>query len=380
MIRRAARRSSARRTSFLRIAVLLALALAMGRFPAGAVPAASAEEPRILVFSKTAGFRHDSIPAGIAAFRAMGEANGFAVDATEDATIFTPVDLARYRTVVFLLTTGDVLDDTQQSAFEAYLRAGGSWMGVHSASDTEHAWPWYGGLIGATFFNHSAIQPARVRVETRDHPSTSGLTDPWMRTDEWYNFSDSPRQNGNVILLTLDESSYVGGTMGSDHPIAWYHEYDGGRAFYTALGHTAASYGEPDFLAHLLGGLLYAMGPASPPPPDPDTSILLQGNRFRVEGTFRPSGGATSPAHLQRITSDTGYLWFFAPSNVEAVVKVLNGCGTNHRFWVFAGGLSNVKVDLTVTDTQNGTVQHYGNPQGTPFAPVQDTSAFATCP
>lgn len=355
--------------------MLLALALATGRSP---VPAAPAEEPRILVFSKTAGFRHDSIPAAIAAFRAMGEANGFAVDATEDATIFTPADLARYRTVVFVLTTGDVLDNVQQSAFESYLRAGGSWMGVHSASDTEHGWPWYTGVVGANFAGHSAIQPARVRVATRDHPSTRDLTDPWMRTDEWYNFSDSPRQNGNVILLTLDESSYVGGTMGSDHPIAWYHEYDGGRAFYTALGHTAESYSEPSFLAHLLGGLLYAIGP--PPPPDPDTSILLQKNRFRIEGTFRPPGGTPGPAHLQRVTSDTGYLWFFAPTNVEAVVKVLDGCGTNHRFWVFAGGLTNVEVELTVTDTRNGKAQHYGNPQGTPFAPIQDTSAFATCP
>jgi hypothetical protein len=172
--------------------------------------------------------------------------------------------------------------------------------------------------------------------------------------------------------------------MGGDHPIAWYHDYDGGRAFYTAGGHGAEAYSEPDFRSHLLGGLIYAVGPGSDPPgppsPPSDASVLLQGDRFKVEATWRRAGGPATAAHLVRLTTDTAYLWFFQRSNVEAVVKVLKGCGTNNRYWVFAGGLTDLRVDLTVTDTRRGTVQRYTNPQGRPFVPIQDTGAFATCP
>lgn len=366
----------------LRIAALVALALSAGSGLAPGPAPASAAGERVLLFSKTAGFRHDSIPAAIAAFQSLGDANGFAVDATEDAASFTPANLSRYRAVVFLLTTGDVLDGAQQNALMGYVRAGGGWVGVHSASDTEYGWPWYGGLVGAYFAGHPAPQSARLRVLRSDHPSTADLPDPWQRFDEWYNFQTNPKQNGAIVLLNLDEGSYSGGTMGSDHPIAWYHDYDGGRAFYTAGGHTSESYSEPDFRAHLLGGLVYAMGPAPPPPPPPptDTSVLLQGDRFRVEATWRTPGGTPAAARLVRLTSDTAYLWFFNRANVEAVVKVLKGCGTNNRFWVFAGGLTDLRVELTVTDTRNGAVKRYTNPQGRPFAPIQDTSAFAGCP
>jgi len=213
--------------------------------------------PRILLFSKTTGFRHESIPDAIAALQKLGTQHGFAVDATEDAATFTDERLGRYRAVVFLMTTGDVLDDAQQAAFERYIRAGNGYVGVHSASDTEYTWPGYGGLVGAYFDNHPAIQEARIQIEDSTHPSTAGLPSPWTRTDEWYNFRTNPRARVHV-LATLDESTYQGGTMGADHPIAWYHDYDGGRAWYTAGGHTSASYAEPEFLQHLLGGVLYA--------------------------------------------------------------------------------------------------------------------------
>ena len=213
-------------------------------------------QARALVFSKTTGFRHDSIPDGIAAIRQLGQQNNFEVDATEDASAFNDANLARYQTVIFLSTTGDVLDANQQSAFERYIRNGGGFVGVHSATDTEYDWAWYGGLVGAYFQNHPAIQPARIKVEDNSHPSTSSLPAVWERTDEWYDFRLNPR--GRVkVLATLDETSYQGGGMGADHPIAWCQLYGGGRSWYTAGGHTKESYSEPLFRQHLLGGVQF---------------------------------------------------------------------------------------------------------------------------
>ncbi|MEU5361926.1 ThuA domain-containing protein [Streptomyces sp. NPDC005925] len=216
---------------------------------------------RVLVFSKTAGFRHDSIPEGVAAVKRLGETGGFTVDATEDAAAFTADNLRHYDAVVFLSTTGDVLDAAQQTAFEGYIRKGGGYVGVHAAADTEYDWEFYGGLAGAYFQSHPAIQPATVRVEDHAHPATSGLAKTWNRTDEWYNYRSNPRERAHV-LASLDESSYTGGTMNGDHPIAWCQEYRGGRAFYTGGGHTKESYAAPDFRQHLLGGIRYAIGDA----------------------------------------------------------------------------------------------------------------------
>jgi type 1 glutamine amidotransferase len=214
---------------------------------------------KLLVLSKTAGFRHDSIPAGIAAIRSLGKANGFSVFATENAARFTRKRLRPFDAVVFLNTTGDVLAPRQQAALRSYIRGGGGWVGIHSAADTEHDWPFYSRLLGAYFQSHPAIQAAAIDVVDRSHPSTRRLPPRWTRTDEWYDFAGNPR--GSVhVLATLDESTYSGGTMGSDHPIAWCHPFKGGRAWYTAGGHTAESYAEPDFRRHLLGGILWAAG------------------------------------------------------------------------------------------------------------------------
>ncbi len=216
---------------------------------------------KVLVFSKTAAFRHDSIPNGIAMVQALATTNNFAVDATEDATVFTDASLAQYQAVIFLCTTGDVLDGNQQAAFERYIRGGGGYVGIHSASDTEYTWPWYGQLVGAYFKSHPAIQQATVLVADRAHPSTAGLPKRWVRTDEWYNFQSNPRGLAQV-LATLDEKTYAPGTdaMGFDHPTAWCHQFDGGRAWYTGGGHTQASYSEPLFQQHVLGGILWAAG------------------------------------------------------------------------------------------------------------------------
>ncbi|HEY7092301.1 MAG TPA: ThuA domain-containing protein [Ktedonobacterales bacterium] len=225
-----------------------------------ASPATSSCPPAILVFSKTAEFRHDSIPAAQVALRQLAAEHGWRADFTEDATLLTYERLTRYDAVIFLLTTGDVLDTAQEAALERYIRAGGGFVGVHSASDTEYGWAWYGGLVGAhnnQQNKHSGVVSATIHVVDHAHPSTAGLPDRWTRTDEWYNFTTNPRPQVHV-LMTVDESTYAGGAMGADHPIAWCHEYDGGRAWYTALGHTAESYREPLFLAHLWGGVEYA--------------------------------------------------------------------------------------------------------------------------
>jgi type 1 glutamine amidotransferase len=225
----------------------------------GAGGRAPEEPPRVLLFSKTSGFRHASIPDAIAALEAEGAARSWTLAATEEASWFDGATLAGFDVVVFLLTTGDVLDDAQQAAFEAFVRAGGGYAGVHSASDTEFGWPWYGELVGAYFAGHPAVQPAIVTVEDAAHPATAHLASAdWMRTDEWYSFDHNPRREVDV-LLSLDETSYdPGGLAMGDHPIAWSQPYDGGRAFYTAGGHTSESYAEPDFLAHVVGGIAWA--------------------------------------------------------------------------------------------------------------------------
>jgi type 1 glutamine amidotransferase len=228
-----------------------------------------------LIFSRTAAFRHtECIPQGTVAIARMGVRRGFDVDATENAAAFTDENLAKYDVVIFLCTTGDVLDATHQAAFERYIRAGGGFAGIHSASDTEYDWAWYGGLVGAYFRDHPGtvspqFQVATLRVEDRRSAATTGLPRRWTREEEWYNFRSNPRDAVHV-LLSVDESTYdprgysvPGGSppMG-DHPISWCHDYDGGRSFYTALGHKGQYWSEPLLLRHVLGGIEMAAGAA----------------------------------------------------------------------------------------------------------------------
>ncbi|MFF1307646.1 ThuA domain-containing protein [Streptomyces sp. NPDC058307] len=277
-------------------------------------PAAShsADGERVLVFSKTAGFRHDSIPDGIAAVKQLGETGGFTVDATEDANAFTPRNLRRYDAVVFLSTTGDVLDPAQQRAFEGYIRHGGGYVGIHAAADTEYDWAFYGGLAGAYFQSHPAIQPATVVVEDRAHPSTSELSPTWNRTDEWYNYRSNPRDRVHV-LASLDESSYSGGTMNGDHPIAWCQDYQGGRAFYTALGHTKESYADPAFRGHVLGGIRYAIGDAQADcRPENGYRPLFDGTAGSLAGWQQAGPGSFTLSDDGTLTSSggMGMLWY----------------------------------------------------------------------
>ena len=214
---------------------------------------------QVLVYSRTNGYRHDCIPAGVAALRELAVDGGFTVDATEDPAAFAPANLARFRVVVFLNTNGTVLDVGGRAALEAYVRDGGGFVGVHSAAATEYDWPFYGRLLGAYFDRHPEVQPAVVRVADPDHPATAGLPSVWPRTDEWYDYRTRPPSTAR-ILLTVDESTYTGGGMGAEHPIAWCHEPVGGRSFHTGLGHTVESYAEPGVRDHLAGGIRWAAG------------------------------------------------------------------------------------------------------------------------
>lgn len=216
------------------------------------------KDKTLLVFSKTEGFRHESIAAGISAIKKLGAQQGLEVIATEDASYFVEDSLKQYDAVVFLNTTGDLLTAMQQADFERYIQAGGGFVGIHAATDTEYHWPWYNQLVGAYFMNHPQIQLATLRRHDKTHTSTRMLDDTWEKKDEWYNFRNiNPDIN---VLLSIDESTYDGGENGDNHPISWYHEFDGGRAFYTAMGHTNETFDNEAFLSHLLGGLTYAMG------------------------------------------------------------------------------------------------------------------------
>jgi type 1 glutamine amidotransferase len=266
----------------------------------------------VLVFSKTAGFRHDSIPDGVAAVKQLGEQAGFTVDATEDAAAFTAGNLRRYAAVVFLSTTGDVLDAAQQRAFEGYIRQGGGYVGVHAAADTEYDWEFYGGLAGAYFQSHPAIQPATVDVEDHSHPATSGLAQTWNRTDEWYNYRSNPRERAHV-LASLDESSYSGGTMNGDHPIAWCQNYRGGRAFYTGGGHTKESYAEPLFREHLLGGIRWSIGDAQADcRPENGYRPLFDGTQASLDAWRQAGPGSftLSDDGTLTTTGGMGMLWY----------------------------------------------------------------------
>jgi uncharacterized protein len=217
------------------------------------------KQKKILVFSKTAGYRHTSaIAAGKKYIMELGQKNKFGVDTTESAAIFTTENLKQYAAVIFLCTTGNVLDEQQQAAFKQFIQGGGGYVGLHSASDTEYDWPWFGELNGAYFKNHPRQQEAVFNVVDTTHITTAHLPKVWKRFDELYNFKWIGTDLH--ILITIDETSYNGGGNGENHPMAWYHDFDGGRSFYTALGHDNKSWEDPLYLQHVLGSIKYAMG------------------------------------------------------------------------------------------------------------------------
>ena len=227
---------------------------------------AVAEQFNVLVFSKTGGWHHKSINAGVTALEKMAQNHHFNMDWQEDANLINTKNLERFDVVLFLQTTGDVLNDEQQKALEQFIKAGKGFVGVHSASDTEYDWPWYGKLVGRQFKIHPQIQTARLTVLDRKFPGLEYLPDSSLWTEEWYEFGEELSPNLNYIL-SVDESTYdpkadwgrvKGQGMGKFHPIAWYQNYDGGRSFYTGLGHMGVSYENKAFIEHLYGGIYWA--------------------------------------------------------------------------------------------------------------------------
>lgn len=220
---------------------------------------------RVLVFSATAGYRHESIPAGAAALADLAAPHGLRVTHTEDQRELGAAVLDGCAAVVFLSPTGNVLDDQTRRRLRGYVTGGGGFLGVHAAACAEDEWPYYGRLLGARFDGHPEIQTAEVTVEDHDHPATAHLPERWTWTDEWYNFRANPRGDGAGthvgdgvrVLASVDEHGYQGGTMGADHPLVWCRQPGAGRSFYTALGHLDTAYADPDFRAHLLGALLW---------------------------------------------------------------------------------------------------------------------------
>ncbi|UZR95379.1 ThuA domain-containing protein [Chondrinema litorale] len=221
----------------------------------------SEKEKRLLIFSKTAEFRHNSIEAGQAFFFKYGKENGYQIDTTENSELFNEENLKKYSAVVFLNTTGDVLNHAQQADFERYIQAGGGYIGIHAASDTEYEWPWYGKLMGGWFDGHPGnpnVRTGKVTVLDKNHPSTKNLPDSWDKADEFYNYK-SLNMDMN-FLITVDEKSYGAGKHGDFHPITWYHDFDGGRAFFTGFGHTPETFSEKEFVELMKGGIEYAVG------------------------------------------------------------------------------------------------------------------------
>src|SRR5690606_18918756 len=260
--------------------------------------------------------------------------------------------------VVFLSTTGDVLNDEQQAAFEAYIQDGGGYAGIHAASDTEYDWPWYGDLVGAYFDSHPAIQEATVEVEDHAHPSTAHLPQEWVRTDEWYNFQDNPR--GDVhVLAALDEETYDGGGMGADHPIAWCHDYDGGRAWYTGGGHTSESFTDPEFVQHLLGGIQTAAGQA-----DADCGASVEANFDQItlakgpEEMGEPMGVAVLPDGSALHTSRSGAVYYTAAAGQTSLAAQVPVYGFRED------GMQGIALDPNFEE--NGWVYLY-------YSPVLDT-------
>jgi cytochrome c len=259
----------------------------------------------VLFFHKTTGFRHDAIPAAIAAVEQLGADHDFSVTASQDAAVFTDGSLADYEAVVLFTDGEGTLNAEQRSEFQRFVRHGGGVVGLHSASNMDKTdWPWWSDMMGGAFFKShpsgaNQFQEATVRIEDATHPSTAGLPTEWVREDEWYNFTANPRKDVHV-LATLDETTYNPGpdAMGEDHPIAWCSNYDGGRSWYSALGHKAEYYDEPLLLEHILGGILWAAGAAEGDCGKPRAGLPSEGSFEKValdDNTENPMELAVAP-------------------------------------------------------------------------------------
>lgn len=212
----------------------------------------------VLIFSRTKAYRHECIEPGTIALESYFKTHGIHSMHSEDSSMISDEKLAPFDVIIFFQTSGNILDSIQQLALQKFIESGKGFVGIHSAADTEYDWSWYVNMVGAPFADHPDIQSATLQKVDTSHITTRNLPTRWTRTDEWYNFKQAP--DSVQVLLTIDESTYHGGTMGTNHPMSWCHPYDGGKAFYTALGHTVESYRDTLFLQHILKGVIWAAG------------------------------------------------------------------------------------------------------------------------
>ena len=206
------------------------------------------------MITETKGWVHDSIESGLKLIQKIGNKNIFNVYHSDNSSVITYKNLKEIKTIIFLNTTEEILTDVEQKVMESFIKSGKGFVGVHAAADTEYNWQWYGKLVGAYYRNHPEVMNGKIL--TINHKITNHLDSEWEIEDEWYNFE---YVNYDInILLHLDEDSYIGGEHPDYHPITWYHEYDGGRSFYTGLGHTKEVYDDERFIKLLEKGILYA--------------------------------------------------------------------------------------------------------------------------
>ncbi|MBQ0980426.1 ThuA domain-containing protein [Micromonospora sp. M61] len=344
------------RRNTLIIAVIAGLLLSLGLAP----PASAAPAFRALLFTKTAGYRHDSIPAGIAMFQQQAAANNFELVATEDSSVFTASNLATFDVIIMFQTSGMVWTSAaQRQAVEGYLASGKGIVGVHNATDMgiESEYPWWDQTIngGAHMPEHSpGVLPGTAIVADKQHPSTAGLPDRWNRSEEWYNFDTNPR--GNVhVLVTADERTYNPGSraMGPDHPISWCRNAGGGRVWATAMGHAIASYSETNFRNHVLGGVRWAAGSVAG-----DCGGTVWGNfekRTLDDNTVDPMAMAVAPDGRVLYAQRGGQLKIFKPSTNSTVTA-----GTLSVYTGGEDGLTGMALDPNFAT--NGYVYLYHSP------------------
>ncbi len=221
---------------------------------------------KALIVTTTRGWHHESLHYGVVALEEMAKENFFDAVLFENPNGFTDEYLKQFQVIIFLNTTGDIFDSAQQKVMERFIESGKGFVGIHSASDTEYGWDWYTKLVGRMFYIHPPVQTARLRVIDSTFPGLQGYMGNKLWTDEWYQFGPE-KISGLHYIMAVDESSYnpnadwgtkKGEGMGKFHPVSWYHDYDGGRSFYTALGHMPTDFSNPDFLNFLYAGIFWA--------------------------------------------------------------------------------------------------------------------------
>ena len=242
------------------------IAIIFIQFTIGKTVFSQSKQFKALLVTTTKGWHHESLHAGVLAIQQLGIKNHFDVVLQESPTYFTDKNLEQFKVIIFLNTTGDILDSAAQKVMERFIQSGKGFVGIHSASDTEYDWDWYNRLVGRMFHIHPAIQTAKLNVVDSTFPGIMGFAQAGLWTDEWYEFGPE-KVNDLKYILSIDENSYdpkaqwgekKGLGMGKLHPVAWYHNFDGGRSFYTALGHVPAVFSNPIFLNHLYAGIYWA--------------------------------------------------------------------------------------------------------------------------